>query len=217
MSKTRRNHGSAFKAKVALEALKGEQTVAEIAAKLHPTLVNEWKRQLADGASSRKGPARPKRTARRWLASFTSKSASRKWNWIFWHASSVTEPGGEASDDRPAEQAPVANPAMPAAGAQSLVALLSAGTRQYGGSGADGADRPPVPGDAVLRLAQDDGLAASRGPCRQPKAGPPADASDGLAGDLAEAQHQQAEPRAQDLSVLAARPHHRSAQPGVGD
>jgi transposase len=37
-----------------LEALKGEQTVAEIAAKhgLHPTLVNEWKRQLADGASA---------------------------------------------------------------------------------------------------------------------------------------------------------------------
>src|SRR3954465_9991647 len=155
MSKTRRNHGSAFKAKVALEALKGEQTVSEIAAKLHPTLVTEWKRQLADGASSRKGLARSRRTARRWSASFTSKSASKKWNWIFWHASSVAEPGGEASDDRPAEQAPVANPAMPAAGAQSLVALLSAGTRQYGGSGADGANRPPVSGDAVLRLAQD--------------------------------------------------------------
>src|SRR3954466_4579999 len=112
MSKTRRNHGSAFKAKVALEALKGEQTVAEIASKhgLHPTLVTEWKRQLAEGASAvfEKGPARPRRPARRWSASFTSKSASRKWNWIFWHASSVTEPGGEASDDRPAEQAPVA-------------------------------------------------------------------------------------------------------------
>jgi hypothetical protein len=105
MSKTRRNHGSVFKAKVALE---GEQTVAEIAAKhgLHLTLVNEWKRQLADGASSRKGPARPRRTARRWPASFTSKSASRKWN--FWHTSA--EPGGEASDDRPTEQAPVVNP-----------------------------------------------------------------------------------------------------------
>jgi len=53
MSKTRRNHGSAFKAKVALEALKGEMTVAEIAAKhsLHPTLVNEWKRLLVEGAS----------------------------------------------------------------------------------------------------------------------------------------------------------------------
>src|SRR3954454_16844061 len=164
--------------------------------------------------SSRKGPARPRRTARRWSASFTSKSASRKWNWIFWPASSVAEPGGEASDDRPAEQAPVANPAMPAAGAQSLVALLSAGTRQYGGSGAN---RPPVPGDAVLRLAQDDGLAAPRGPCRQSQAGPPADASDGVTSDLAEAQHQQAEPRAQGLSILAARPHHRSAQSGVGD
>src|SRR3954452_16980374 len=104
---------------------------------------------------------------------------------------------------------------MPVAGAQSLVALLSAGTRQDGGSGADGTDRPPVPGDAVLRLAQDDGLAAPRGPCRQSQAA--ADASDGLAGDLAEAQHQQAEPRAQGLSILAARSPHRSAQPGVGD
>src|SRR4051812_15730910 len=44
-----------------------------------------------------------------------------------------------------------------------------------------------------------------------------ADASDGLAGDLAETQHQPAEPRAQDLSILAARPYHRAAQPGVGD
>src|SRR3954463_1734370 len=167
--------------------------------------------------SSRNGRARPGRTARRWSASFTSKSASKKWNWIFWHASSVAEPGGEASDNRQTEQAPVVNPAMPVAGAQSLVALLSAGTRQDGRPGADGADRPPVPGDAVLRLAQEDGLAAPRGPCRQSQAGPPADASDGLAGDLAETQHQPAEPRAQDLSVLAARPHHRSAQPSLGD
>src|SRR4051812_9319674 len=154
MSKTRRNHGSAFKAKVALEALKGEQTVAEIAAKhgLHPTLVTEWKRQLAEGASAifEKGTGKAEKDGA--AASFTSKSASRKWNWIFWHASA--EPGGEASDDRPTEQAPVVNPAMPA-GAQSLVAVLSAGNRQYGRPGADGADRPPVPGDAVLRLAQD--------------------------------------------------------------
>src|SRR4051812_24190355 len=155
MSKTRRNHGSAFKAGVALEALKGEQTVAEIAAKLHPTLVTEWKRQLADGASSTKGRARPRRPARRWSASFTGKSASRKWNWIFWHASSVAEPGGEASDDRQTEQAPVANPAMPGAGAQSL----------YYQPAPDNTEDLAlmaliVPGDAVLRLAQDDGLAA---------------------------------------------------------
>ena len=139
MSKTRRNHGSAFKAKVALEALKGEQTVVEIASKFHPTLVTEWKRQLADGASAvfEKGTGKAGKDGA--AASFTGKSASRKWNWIFWHASA--EPGGEASDDRPTEQAPVVDPAMPAAGAQSLVAVLSAGNRQHGRSGADGADR----------------------------------------------------------------------------
>ena len=83
MSKTRRNHGSAFKAKVALEALKGEQTVAEIASKLHPTLVNEWKRQLADGASAvfEKGTSKAEKDDE--AASFTSKLASKKWNWIF--------------------------------------------------------------------------------------------------------------------------------------
>ena len=120
MSKTRRNHGLAFKAKVALEALKGEQTVAEIASKhgLHPTLVNEWKRQLADGASAvfEKGTSKAEKDGE--AASFTSKLASKKWNWIFWHASA--EPGGEASDDRPTEQAPVVNPAVPGTGAQSL-------------------------------------------------------------------------------------------------
>src|SRR3954462_11133998 len=108
--------------------------------------------------SSRKGLARSRRTARRWSASFISKSASKKWNWIFWHASSVAEPGGEASDDRPAEQAPVVDPAMPAAGAQSLVAVLSTGKRQNRGACGYGGGRTPLPGDAVLRFAQDDGL-----------------------------------------------------------
>ena len=53
MSKTRRHHRAAFKAKVALEALKGELTVADIAAKhgIHPTLVNECKRALVAGAA----------------------------------------------------------------------------------------------------------------------------------------------------------------------
>lgn len=42
-----------FKAKVALEALRGEHTVAELAAKyeVHPTLVTRWKRQAVEGLS----------------------------------------------------------------------------------------------------------------------------------------------------------------------
>jgi transposase len=48
----RRNHSPAFKAKVALEAIKGEQPVIEIAERfdVHPNVVTKWKRQLLEGA-----------------------------------------------------------------------------------------------------------------------------------------------------------------------
>ena len=47
----RRNFTDQFKAKVALEALRGDKTVQEIAAKhqLHPKKVSTWKRQAIDG------------------------------------------------------------------------------------------------------------------------------------------------------------------------
>ncbi len=46
--KSRRNHSPAFKARVALEALREEKTIAELAKKyeVHPTQINDWKRQL---------------------------------------------------------------------------------------------------------------------------------------------------------------------------
>ena len=49
----RRNHGAAFKAKVALEALKEDQTIVEIAERfeVHPNQVMQWKKQLLERAS----------------------------------------------------------------------------------------------------------------------------------------------------------------------
>ncbi len=53
MSQGRRKHSPAFKAKVALEALKGQETVAQLAARyeVHPGQIQAWKKALAEGAS----------------------------------------------------------------------------------------------------------------------------------------------------------------------
>lgn len=53
MAGKRKNYGAEFKAKVALEAIRGELTVAELVAKhgVHQTLINSWKRQALDGMS----------------------------------------------------------------------------------------------------------------------------------------------------------------------
>ncbi len=52
MSK-RRNHDPAFKARVALEALKGERTVSDLSGAygVHPTMIHQWKKALLEGAS----------------------------------------------------------------------------------------------------------------------------------------------------------------------
>jgi transposase len=49
----RRNHSEAFEAKVALEAIKGEEPLIVIAERfdVHPNQITKWKRQLLDGAA----------------------------------------------------------------------------------------------------------------------------------------------------------------------
>lgn len=48
----RRNHSSAFKAKVALASVKGEHTLAELAEQfdVHPNQIQDWKKRLVEGA-----------------------------------------------------------------------------------------------------------------------------------------------------------------------
>jgi transposase-like protein len=54
----RRNHTPAFKAKVALAAVKGDRTIAQLAEQfaVHPTQVTSWKAQLEGGAAGVFGP-----------------------------------------------------------------------------------------------------------------------------------------------------------------
>ena len=60
---TRRNHAPAFKAKVALAAVRGEKTLAELSQQfgVHPNQITKWKGQLQDGAAGVFGvtPAEP--------------------------------------------------------------------------------------------------------------------------------------------------------------
>lgn len=62
MRRTRRNHSTSFKAKVALAAIRGDKTLVELAEQfdVHPNQISDWKQQVLDSAStvfegSRKG------------------------------------------------------------------------------------------------------------------------------------------------------------------
>lgn len=54
MGAKRKTHTAAFKAQVALAAVKGDRTVNELAAQfgVHPTLIHAWKKQLLAGAEA---------------------------------------------------------------------------------------------------------------------------------------------------------------------
>jgi putative transposase len=54
MARKRKVHTSAFKAQVALAAVKGDRTINELAGQfeVHPTLIHSWKKQLIAGSEA---------------------------------------------------------------------------------------------------------------------------------------------------------------------
>lgn len=52
MARKRKAHSAAFKAQMALAAVKGDKTISELASlhSVHPTMIHAWKKHLLDGA-----------------------------------------------------------------------------------------------------------------------------------------------------------------------
>ena len=103
MKQSRRNHSPAFKAKVALQAIRGDKTLSELAQQhqVHATQIGGWKQQLleppaqlfASGQSVGRIPSSASRSC-------TRRSASSPWNAIFCPTRSGASPARAPSADR---------------------------------------------------------------------------------------------------------------------
>ena len=184
MKKTRRKIDAALKAKIALEALREQATVADLALRLRgspePDLRLEEAaagqrgagvRSRASGIDAERGARTGDREAAR-----QDRAVDGRAGFFSQEVRTMSTPDRRAMLDRD-------HPALSIRGQCRLLGLARSGVyrpaagERRRGSGADAADRRAVHRLAVPRLAADDGDAAGRRPHGQPQAGAAADAA----------------------------------------
>jgi transposase len=101
MKRTRRNHTAVFKAKVALAAIRGEKTLAELSTQydVHVNQITQWKSELISRSTEIFATAAERKEAAgaadigtlhaKPVLSLSKGSDNRRWRLIFWQSRSV--------------------------------------------------------------------------------------------------------------------------------
>ena len=125
----RRRLSAEFKAKVALEVLRGKAILAELATRfeVHPTMIGQWKRQASEGLVEvfNDGSARREEVSEAQTKELHAKIGQLTIERDFWSGPPVAEPRAEEREDRGGASSGLEHrAAMRSAGAEPVVVLL---------------------------------------------------------------------------------------------
>jgi transposase len=217
MKRQRRQYSADWKAKIALEVVKGQRTIQKIAShyEIHPHLVAHWKKQWLEGAAQIfwNGQAAGADEA---LEAELDQQIGKLQVEVDWLKKSPDfRVRGTAAMDRSGSRRTEHRPAMRAGRGVALGAVLPAGGRERGEPGADAFAGRAVHAHAVLWGAPHEVVAGAARLAGEREAGAAAEAADGAGSDLSESAAVGAGARTSDLSLPAARVKDRPTRPGV--
>lgn len=219
MTKTPRTpRTAAFKKKVALEALREDQTLNQLASQydIHPIQVGKWKKALVEGAESlfegkksrRQEESIGREALEKKVGQLTMENDFLKKNW-------ASDPRGKKAMDRQKPKRAVRGSPMQTPRDLSVQLLLPTGPHERDRALADETHRRDVYRPAVFRLEENYRGPARRRPQHQPQTRPAHHETPWHRQYPARTPHLKTSPRTRQIPVLTQRPSSLHAPRGV--